>query len=719
MAEWFWVSLGPFLLSIAWSGVSAVWAPGRGGDGAAAHRPAGRWPWLWVGVGCLLQAAVGVSGLALHTSVTLWTLPAIPVFGSWTFRVDPLSSLLLLLLGVIGATAACVAADLARHRRAGTGRTMAMVTALQFLFTSFLVTATDAVPFLIAWEAMSLCAYGYLLPQHHHRPSRRAAYVTVVVSELGFLLLVLAFLLSAPLQDVSSTGLSGHPFAFTVLQAHLSTTSPDLRNTVFGLALMGFGAKSGILPLQAWMPEAYDAAPPHLNAILAGGLLNLGLFGVLRVLAVSPPTLVIGIAVLWLGVAAVFAGALFAVIENRMRRLLAYSSVENVGWMVISIGLAISFADRHNAADANLAMMGLLVQMVSHGMAKALAFLTAGEVSRRAGTSDLDHLGGLLGEMPALGVSFLFSCLTLAAVAPFSGFVSEWMTLQGMLQVYRSLTPALQVVVTLGGMVAAAGSALAMTTFLKLFAFAMTGQRRWSVTRLTSSQTGRLTGFGIGILTVLCALYGWFPTFSMSAYEHVITAVVRHPESLTDIVPNVAGGPHVNATIVSLGGAVPPFLPAPGLVIQPADFVATIGPTYVLGWFIVWAAFGLLLIWLPRRRAYRTRVVPAWLGGREHRAAQSQYTSSAYANPYRMLWAGLLRYRIDRQWTAGVPEVPRRLVVRRAISLWLSAEPWRPVVRQMRRGISAIRRWQHGQLWGYLLTILAGAVCLLAWAILY
>ncbi|MCL6625276.1 proton-conducting transporter transmembrane domain-containing protein [Alicyclobacillus shizuokensis] len=775
MRSLFFVSLLAFLLSIAWSVVT--WGvSGRrshvSAQGRAAHLPFSRWPWVWIAVGAILQAVLGVMGLTQHSVEPLLSLPAIPVFGTWAFHVDLLSSLLFLILGGIGTAGAFVAIDHTRHHGAGTDCSMAMIVAIQFIFTSFLLTSTDAIPFLIAWEAMSLCAYMYILSNHHHRPARRAAYVTVLISELGFLFLVIAVVLSASIASTATAvSAAANPFSFLALAAHLAASSAGLRDAVFLLALLGFGAKSGVLPMQAWMPSAYDAAPPHLNAVLAGGLLNLGLFGILRILSIDVPTLAIGFIVLWIGAAAVFSGALFAVIEGRMRRLLAYSSVENVGLMLISIGLTIVFAGRHNLHYANVAMMALFVQMVSHAMAKSLAFLTAGEISHRAGSAELDQLGGLLRRMPAVGCAFLVACLTLAAVAPFSGFAAEWMTFQAMLQVYRSLPGVGQVVVAMGGMVAAAGAALAMTTFLKVFAFSMTGHYRGTHKSGAASghgmdygasmstqpasldappgvalidhahtgdpngqpltddrgarqvhvrrRTGRTAGLGIAILAVLSALYGWFPTLAMPAYEHVSAALLSVATQLTDIVPNVSRGPGLNTTIITLGGAAPSFLPTPGLVIQPGDFVATMGPTYVLFWFLVFAAFGFLLSRLPRKRVYAARTVPSWLGGRDHRTAQSQYTSSAYVNPYRMFWAGLLRYRLHRQLIQGSPSVPRAWKLKRETSFWLSVNPWLAPVRLMRRVTSRIRHWQHGYLWGYMLTILAGLLILLAWAFLY
>lgn len=698
--ELFWMSLVSFTAIIILAAIRPVQ---RQLDGKL---------WLGVFLGAVLQAMLGMLGLVTHHAPLLFAFPPSPVLGTWAFRADALSSLLFLLLGCIGAASSLMAVEHAKRHGAGTGAGMTAVVSVQFVFTSFLLTAQNFFPLLIAWEAMSLCAYAYILVLHHRRAVRRAAYITLLISEVGFLMLVLAAILATTRTDA---------FDFVQVTAHLRTASAGLRDTVFLLALFGFGAKSGILPMQLWMPDAYDAAPAHLNAILAGGLLNLGLFGVLRVTAMTGALSVwVSLVVLWLGVLALFAGALFAVIESRLRRLLAYSSIENVGLMVISLGVATVFAAHHNALFANVAMMAVFVQMVSHALAKALAFLTVGEVGRRFGSTDLERLGGLFQIMPGVGLALLIASLTLATVAPFSGFASEWLTFQGMLQVYRSLSGPQEVLVAVAGMFAAAGAALAMTAFLKVFVFAMTGRSRTSPALSEGPhRTSFWGGASLSLLGVLSLAYGWFPTSVMSGFQQVIGDVLSSTGPLRNIVPTVFHSPVSNPTMVSLGAGGLGFFPAPGFVIQPGEFVATIAPTYILFWFVVFVLLALGISRLPLRKAYATRTAPAWLGGREHRAVASEYTSSAYANPYRMFWSRLIGSRINRQLVSGTADVPRQWQLHRKTRQWLGAEHWFIPTRAFIQLTAKVRYWQHGYLWGYLVTILGAVLVMLAIAALY
>lgn len=669
--------------------------------------------WAGIGIGCLVQVILGVTELVTHTKSVLFSLPAMPLFGLWRFQLDTLSGLLFLVLGVIGVASALTAIERARHLDVGTSNGMAVIVALQFVFTTFLVTADNAIPLLISWEGMSLCAYAYILVSHHLRHVRRAAFVTLFVSEVGFLLLVVAVILAAPPDGV---------FDFSILSYHLTHASPGVRDATFILALLGFGAKSGILPMQIWMPDAYDAAPAHLNAILAGGLLNLGLYGILRVVALTGPLSAwLGLLMIWLGAVAFFFGALYAAIEPRLRRLLAYSSVENVGIMVINLGLATVFIAHHNLRFANVAMMTLLVQLISHALAKGLAFLAAGEIGRQTGSTHLDDLGGLLRVMPGVGLALLVSCLTLAAVAPFSGFAAEWLTMQGMIQVYRSLSAFSQVLVAMAGILGATGSALALTTFLKVFAFSMTGPSRsssnakWEI----EHHRGVFTGFGLGMLAVLSTVFGWLPTTAMPSLQNVNNVVLAAAGTLRDIVPNVFHHPAMNETLAELGADGFNFLAIRGFVIQPGAFVATIGPTYVLFWFMVFAllAWGLRLLFRPR--VFTERTSSAWLGGKKSQVARSQYTSSAYVNPYRMFWQGVLGYRLDRTVAEGSELVPVKLKLQRRVIDWLAIDHLIVPTRVMVGVLGNIRRWQHGYLWGYMLTIVCALLLLIGWAIKY
>ena len=699
MPSLFWFSVVWFLLILA----TSFWF--RKGNVSP------RWQWGALVIGSLLQVVLGAWGLVAHATSEISSLPGIPPFGTWIFSFDPLASLMFVILGLTGVISSLYAIGQSQRSLPGTGWASASMVALQFVFTSFLLTAQDAIPLLIAWEGMSLSAYAYIGTRHEVRRVRQVAFVTLAVSEIGFLALVIAVVLAAPISGSLS---------FAALHASLVYQSPAIRDIVLVLGLIGFGVKSGVLPMQIWMPRAYDVTPAHLNVLLAGGLLNLGIFGILRVVDwVGMVSSIWGILFVLIGAIAVFLGALYAVMERRIGMLLAYSSIENVGFMVIGIGLFISFKATHASIFAAVALFAVLVQMVSHSLAKSVCFLSAGELQRRTGTSDLNALGGLYRQMPVVATGFLVGSLTLAAVAPFSGFIAEWLTLQSMLQAYRTLSGFEQTLVILAGALTALGSALAFTAFLRLFAFLFSGELRQPMISNHLRRTGgsRTAQIAILILASLSALYGFFPTSLMHTFGTIVAFLESSTNPVGNVVPNVFHQPGQFAQLVALGGNLLSFLPMPSAVVQPGAGVSSIAPTYLLGWFLM---FSLLAYAIQRGLGgpFQTRTVRPWTGGQIDDPATAQYSATAYSNPYRMFFASLLNFGVHRTVASGTSLLPRRVSVRTRMTLWLQSTIYQRWIAWIRKHLAVVQRMQHGYLWGYLTLFILTLVVLLIWVYL-
>lgn len=674
-------------------------------------KSSGMWRWGILAVGTFLQLILGVWGLTLPSQpVSVATVPGIFLFGEWTFALDPLGLLVMAVLGFVGTLAALYGVSEYQKGRRGTGPVSSSLVALQFVFTSFLLTAQSAIPMLIAWEGMSLCAYGYIVTYHQMRQVRKIGFVTLAVSEVGFLALVIAVVISAP-----ATGM----MTFHAMHTSLAGQSAVLRSVVLILGFIGFGVKSGVLPMQMWMPRAYNVTPPHLTVLLAGGLLNLGIFGILRVVGwVGSVPPIVGAVIALVGAFAVFLGALYAVSERRLPVLLAYSSIENVGLMLVGIGLSISFHVTHATIFAGVAMFAMVVQMVSHAIAKSLCFLAVGEVERRTGDADIDVLGGIYAKMPMVASGLLVGSLTLAGVAPFSGFTSEWLSLQSMLQAYRTLAAFPQTIIVLAGALAAIGSALAFTAFLRLFAFLFTGRLRTPAveSRITKSSSGHAANAAIVGAGVVSALYGFFPTVLVNAYGRVVAFLTVSPSVSSDITPNVFHHPEQFSSLINLGAGLLSFLPMPSAVIEPGALVSSIAPTYVLGWFGVFSLVAFLIRNWVKRSKYRTRTVRSWAGGSQLTFETAQYSATAYSNPYRMLFSTLLRFQVHRSVTSGNSMIPTRLFVQTNTEKWLQSQIYQRLVRAIRRRLSIVTGVQHGYLWGYMTTYVAVLVILLLWA---
>ncbi|KLU59586.1 hydrogenase-4 component B [Peptococcaceae bacterium CEB3] len=349
--------------------------------------------WLLLAFVCLLDLLPAAGTLLSGKTLYLGQVNGLPPLGAWPWQLDSLGSLFLILLGLTGFWVCLYSAGRVSSGQIGTGPSAVAMVGLQFFFTNALLTAQNAFPLLIAWEGMSLAAFAYILVDHTRRQVRRAAYMTVVISELGFLALVIALLL--PSHSLMALDFPG-------LRQALRDSGPGIRLAFFWLTFLRFGVKSGILPVQLWLPTAYTVTPANLGALLAGGLVNLGLFGILRVYFSLLGGLNDGSAFLLvlLGALAGFFGTFYAAVVRDLRRILGYSSIENIGFMVVSFGLAILYFNHAEPAYAGLALVALFLQMISHTLAKSLAFLGSGEIQTLTGAGSRPRLYGLSPPLP-------------------------------------------------------------------------------------------------------------------------------------------------------------------------------------------------------------------------------------------------------------------------------------------------------------------------------
>ncbi|MHB8147722.1 MAG: proton-conducting transporter transmembrane domain-containing protein, partial [Vulcanimicrobiaceae bacterium] len=306
------------------------------------------------------------------------------------------------------------------------GSPMDAVLIAAFMASMLLVLVARSVAiFFVAWEAMSLIS-AFLVASHHERRGvRRAAFVYLVVAQIGALCVLSALALLA-------FQANGPSFASIARAAtHLS---PGTRNAVFVLALLGFGSKAGLVPLHFWLPRAHPVAPAGASALLSGAMLKVALYGLLLVTfeLAAPGPISWGIATVVIGVLSAIAGVIYALVDHDLKRLLAYHSVENVGIIVIGIGVALVGQALGNDALAALGLVAALFHAINHGLFKALLFLGAGIVADETGSVDLERLGGLWGSLVWTAPLFLIGCAAITGLPPFNGFVSEWLTFQSL-----------------------------------------------------------------------------------------------------------------------------------------------------------------------------------------------------------------------------------------------------------------------------------------------
>jgi hydrogenase-4 component B len=591
----------------------------------------------------------GVSALCHPGSERfLWSLPGLSTRLTLTF--DAFSGVFLALTGLVLLPASIFAGGQLDHdAEAGRGRAFTVMVLALYASIGVILAAGDAVLFLLSWEVMSVLSYLLIV---FRRPGGQngdqAGYLLVTLGEAGTLAAALAFLVLS----VHGGGLS-----FPALRLGASALGLRARWAVFFLSFFGFGVKAGLVPVNFWLPRAYTAAPRAFAPILAGATLNLGLYGIWRINADLMPALTAGPGLLALivGTVSALVGILYATTENNLKTMLAHSSVENAGIVIAGFGAGMVFSAAHHPALAAIAFIAALYHLINHSLYKTLIFIGAGAVETQTGECDMDRLGGLIKGMPLTALAFLAGCLAIAAMPPFNGFVSEWLTLQSFLRSAELATTGSKLVFTLCGAGLALTAALAVTCFVKVFAMTFLGMRRLDESRIVREPDRSVLG-PMAFLAVLCLVFGVLPTYIIPVLGQATSSAggARASEAL---VPPFFAGSRDHASLpadfvadfhnlgAQIGQAV---LPGRGLVVMhrggtenPVVFAMSTAymlPTLVL---LVVAVFLIFRVWLTRRSQVEHR--PRWDGGVRKLLPEMTYTATGFSNPVRVIFDAIFR----------------------------------------------------------------------------
>ena len=437
------------------------------------RRPAAcRWAaFLASAGGSIATFGLGASVLAGGRAIrgVLFANPATGV--TVGYAVDPLSAWFLVTFAVLAAPVALYSVGYLAHA-ISPGRTAFVGAAWNVLLMAVeTVFAADGVlGFLVAWELMSLATAALVATDHESRPSRRSAFLYLAMSHLGTGCLVAAFFLLA-----SGSG----SLAFADILGAAAAASPS-RGLLFVLFLVGFGVKAGVVPLHVWLPEAHPAAPSNVSALMSGGLINAGLYGLVRIGAggLGRPEPGWGMGVLLLGSVSAVLGVLYALGENDLKRLLAFSTIENGGIALMALGAGmIGLAARRPELGA-LGVAAGLYHVLNHAAFKGLLFLGAGGVVAATGTRRIEELGGLIHRMPRTAGLFLLGSAAIAGLPLLNGFASEWLVFQSLLRGFFFAERLTRIVLPLGGALLALTSALAAACFVKAFALTFLARPR-------------------------------------------------------------------------------------------------------------------------------------------------------------------------------------------------------------------------------------------------
>ncbi len=459
-----------------------------------------------LGVGLAVAAAISLNYPSEQLVLPIG-LPDLPVH----LRLDGLSSVFLILLGAASAGISIFAAG---YFRQGEGTAPGLLCLQYHLFLAsmgFVLLADDAYAFMLAWETMALSSYFLVTTQHRIPEIRQAGFLYLVMAHLGAIAILLSFGI-----------LQGGSWHFTFDAMRAAHLNPHWASVAFCLALIGFGAKAGLVPLHVWLPEAHPAAPSPVSALMSGVMLETALYGMIRVSfdLLGLPVWWWGLLPLSLGLFSALYGVVFAAAQTDMKRLLAYSSIENMGIMFTGLGLAIVFAGVGMRAAAALTLIAVMYHAINHAFMKSLLFLGTGAVLHATGERNLGRLGGLIHRMPWVAWLTLIGVLAIAGLPPLNGFVSEWLLLQSFLLAYNVPHTFINMLLPLGAALLALAAALAGYVMVKFFGIIFLGQPRESTLR-HAHDAGYVERLGLAWLALGCILLGFFPTTVISFFSIV------------------------------------------------------------------------------------------------------------------------------------------------------------------------------------------------------
>ena len=630
---------------------------------------AGRALFLLGACGSVAMLAVGVWGLAAPaTSVVLPVgLPDLPFHA----RLDALSAVFLALLG--GASAG-VSIFGAGYFRAGKGTAPGLLCLQYHAFLAsmaFVLLADDAYAFMVAWESMALASYFLVTTDHRLPDIRRAGFLYLLIAHVGAISILLCFGV-----------LQGGRWEFTFDAMREASLSPAWASAAFLLALFGFGAKAGLVPLHVWLPEAHPAAPSPVSALLSGVMLKTAAYGVLRVTfdLLPAPLWWWGVAALGVGLFTAFYGVIFAAVQTDMKRLLAYSSIENVGIVFSGIGLAIVFTAVGLAPYAALALVAALYHCLNHACMKSLLFLGTGSVLHATGERNLGKLGGLMRHMPWVAWLTLVGALSISGLPPLNGFVAEWLLLQSFLLTDELPLDFLNMLLPLGTALVALAAALAAYVMVKFYGVIFLGQHREPALE-HAHDCGYLERVGLFWLAACCVLLGVVPVQVVGMLNTVSTQLVS-----ADVVQYTSRW----------------WLLAPL-----AEGRAAYGPAV----FLAVVLLVVLVTFLAVRLFYHARIRRSapWDCGFGALTPRMQDTAEGFGQPIRNIFGRILR--VQRQLPTPFDRAPAyRVVV--TDKIWHGA--YEPLARLVRTAADAVAWLQQGRVTTYLIYSFVTLLALLA-----
>ena len=618
-----------------------------------------------------LTAVLGSLGVAYGVTAVFhrvapiragWLLPLVGV----RLEVDPLAGLFAAVTGAVAIAVGVYAVGYARREQVPR---FALVVLPLFVASMLLVPAAGSVTtFLLAWELMALASLVLVLTQHRREEVRQAGVFYGVLTQLGFAAILLGLLVLSA--SAGSDTLSG-------VAEHARRLSPGTRSVVFVLTVIGFGSKAGLVPLHAWLPRAHPEAPSPVSALMSAAMVNLGIYGVIRfdLQLIGPGPRWWGLVLMIVGGVSAVYGVLQASVATDLKRLLAYSTTENMGLVVLALGVATLLAAVGAANVAAIAMTAALLQIMGHAAFKTLAFLAAGSVLAATGLRDLDLMGGLARPMRATTVAFGIAALGACGLPLGAGFVGEWLLVQSLIHAPRHQSAVVALAMPLAVGAVALTTGLAVTAMVKAFGVGFLARPRSREAAAAREASPSMLA-GMAIAALVCVALAVVPL--------LVGPVI--PPVLAELP--AAGGSRVRIAAV---------LRLPGIA-------GSIAPGWLALALVVAAACAVALTRLGAQRRPAPASVPLWACGADELSPRMQYTATSFAEPLQRVFDDVLRPETDIEISHHVESqyLIDKVSFRAALADTIEQRLYLPVVAAVRGWAGLVRRAHTGSVHLYL-----------------
>lgn len=457
-------------------------------------------------IGSILTIVFSVD--VILTKSLSWTVPHIIPFFNLEIFVDGISAFFMLMIGIVSFAVSLYSIGYSKEYE-----NKKRISVFGFLFNIFILSmilvagSNNGFFFLMFWELMSLTSFFLVIYDHDKEENLKSGMTYLVMTHFGTAFIFVSFLLGY-LQTGS--------FSFDSFRTSSSSFPILVKNIIFVSAFIGFGTKAGIVPLHTWLPKAHPSAPSNVSALMSAVMIKMGIYGIIRTVfdfsgfGASSDYAWWGMLMVVAGSASALIGILYAVIERDIKRALAFSSIENIGIILVGLGLSVIFTSYHLTALSILALVASMYHTINHAFFKGLLFMGAGFVVYATGTKDMEKLGGLVKKMPWTSLLFLVGAVSIAGLPPFNGFVSEWLGLQAILSSSQIPSAILQISIAFASLPFALTIGLAAATFVRLFAMTFLSKARGAHI-LNIREVPRNMIAGMAILASVCILFGIVP----------------------------------------------------------------------------------------------------------------------------------------------------------------------------------------------------------------